>query len=44
MRLFLPDFGNDRTLMIDIEAQDLGTWKARLPSATEVAKTFQFFH
>jgi hypothetical protein len=44
MRLFLLDLGEDRTLMIDIEAQDLGTWKALVPNATEIAKTFRFFH
>ena len=42
MRLFLVDLGPDRTLLIDIEAQDRATWEALLAEAVPVVFSFEF--
>jgi hypothetical protein len=44
MRLFLLDLGNQRTLMVDIEAQDKATWDALVPVAMPVVASFEFRH
>lgn len=44
MRLFILDLGRDRTLLIDIEAQDKATWDALLEDATRIVNTFEFRH
>lgn len=42
MRLFLLDLGDQRTLMVDIEAQDKAAWDALVPVALPIVDTFQF--
>jgi hypothetical protein len=44
MRLFLLDLGDERTLMIDIEAQEKATWDALLPDAMPIVESFSFRH
>ncbi len=44
MRLFVLSLGPDRTLLIDIEAQDKVTWDALLRQATPIVGSFEFRH
>ncbi len=44
MRLFVLDLAPDRTLLVDIEAQDSATWDALLIAAMPIVKSFQFKH
>lgn len=44
MRLFILSLGRDRTLVIDIEAQDKATWDALLEEATPIVHSFEFRH
>jgi hypothetical protein len=44
MRLFVLGLGPDRTLLIDIEAQDKAAWDALVPDAMPVVASFQFLH
>jgi hypothetical protein len=44
MRLFLLDLGNERTLMIDIEAQDKDSWDGLVPDAMAIVHSFTFRH
>jgi hypothetical protein len=44
MRLFLLDLGHERTLMVDIAAQDKTTWGALVPDALPVVDSFHFSH
>ena len=42
MRLFILELGQDRTLLIDIEAQDKATWDALVPEAMPIVESFEF--
>jgi hypothetical protein len=44
MRLFILSLAPDRTLLVDIEAQDKATWDALLNEAAQIVHTFEFRH
>jgi hypothetical protein len=44
MRLCLLNLGANRTLLVDIEAQDLAEWDALLPVAMPIVTSFKFQH
>jgi hypothetical protein len=44
MRLYILGLGPDRTLLVDVEAQDTATWETLTVEATPIVDSFVFQH